>query len=112
MGKPRDLTSLYFRSEDFDGVGGQPDVQLLKTTFQARLQLQEKFAIGRSVGHIDKQPHQIIAENLPLVRPKTVNGLRLAGNRSELQASSSMVSETSSSGTGCPSLNRNGSRIS
>src|SRR5688572_22026734 len=75
--------SAFFPSENFDRVSCEPDVELLKASFELLFVSDEELAIGRSIGDVDKHAHEFITIALVVLSPLTANDLSFCGHRSK-----------------------------
>lgn len=63
-----------------------PNLQLLKSRLQYFLVFGEKRSCRLLVFYIDKYAYQIVAILVPQMSPRTLNRLRLGGNRAKFRA--------------------------
>ena len=89
-----------------------PDVQLLEVPLQLLLELDKPRAVFGGVQHINENACEIVAINMAFVLPDSADGLRLERRGTKTHAQSDETPPTRSSGTGEPSLNSSGRRIS
>src|SRR4051812_9978188 len=98
--------------QDFNQVGRHPDVDLAEPRLNLLLERREEFAVLRDIRDVDKHADQVIAVDLPLMMPRPADRLGFTRHGPNCCLRSNSVSPISSSGTGWPSLNRSGRRIS
>ena len=90
----------------------EPDIELLKSFLERLFEfLKELFVIGSS-RHIDEQPDQFVVITLLPLLPGPDNHLAFGGNGAKTSFQARIVFRKSGAGTGRPSLNRRGNRIS
>src|SRR6266516_4685556 len=70
-------------SQDFDRVGGHPDVDLAERCPHLFLEFDEELSAFRQVWGIHERTDEIVAEELVLVAPQAADRLRFAGDSAE-----------------------------
>ena len=70
-------------SNHIQRVRGDPDFQLVKTTLERFLELPEKLAVLRKVGHIDIEAREVVFIDGTLMFPSSANRLRLPRGRAK-----------------------------
>src|SRR4051812_19798443 len=61
-----------------------PNVQLMKISFQTLLEFDEPFPIRRRIPHVREQTDQVVFVSISLILPDSAYSLRLEGRRAEL----------------------------
>jgi hypothetical protein len=69
------VSAFSLLSDDINGVGGYPDVDLPKSGFHPLLESREELAIFRTVSHISKNADQFVVKLGLLVLPNPTNDL-------------------------------------
>jgi hypothetical protein len=62
-------------SNDFQRIGGHPDVDLLEAFLEPLFEIDKELAMLRSVGHVDEDSHVEVANDSALVFPVAFDAL-------------------------------------